>query len=175
MGEAGKRSEALGIAIKMEKEGQSFYLKAMNLTDDPFVKSMFHSLAEDEMRHAEIFRSMADEVGVKPAALEAIDKEGPTKRISAVFREAARKVREDLKPDDDQIKILDIALGMEQKAYDFYHETAQLCDDPKEKEILGKIANEENEHYRILDDTKLYLTNQAEWNIKEEKPLIDGG
>ena len=87
----------------------------------------------------------------------------------------SRQVKEDLNAEDDQVKAIDIALGMEESAYKFYKDTADACENADAKEMLLKIANEENEHYRILDDTRLYLTNQAEWFIKEEKPVIGGG
>ena len=170
-----KRSEALGAAINMEKEGMAFYRQAAEKMADPLAKKMFLSLVEDERRHAEIFQQMADQAGVRPTAVEELDKESPLQRVRTIFHDAAKQVREDLSPDDDQVKVIDIAKDMEQKAYDFYTATAKECDDPTEKDILGKIAAQENEHWRILDDTKLYLTNQAEWNIKEEKPVIDGG
>lgn len=58
---------------------------------------------------------------------------------------------------------LAIAVQMEQEGQAFCAGAAE------------KIALEENEHSRILDDTLLYLTDPAQWQIKEEKPLIDGG
>jgi len=39
----------------------------------------------------------------------------------------------------------------------------------------GMRDDEQNEHFRLLEDTLLYLTDPVEWNFKEEKPLIDGG
>ena len=73
------------------------------------------------------------------------------------------------------VEVIKTAMQLEKKAYDAYMEWAGVTDNPTEEDILKKIALEENEHWRILDDTLLYLTNPAEWNIKEEKPLIDGG
>lgn len=173
--EQDKRSEALGIAVRMERQGMELYRKASERTVHPFAKKMFLSLVEDEKRHEEIFQRMAEAAGVRPSAVDEMDKEGPLERISAIFRETALQLNEELRPDDDDIKVMDIAKDLERKAYDFYTAAAKQMSDALEKTAFERIAAEENEHWRILDDTKLYLTNPAEWHIKEERPLIDGG
>ena len=175
MSDQEKISEAAGVAVEMERKGIAFYQAAAQKMSDPFARRMFLSIAEDEKRHERMFREMAAKAGVRPADVEEMNSGSPLQRIRTIFRELGRQVSEDLRPDDDQIQALDVAIGMEEASYKFYSETAETCADPKEKELLLLIANEENEHYRIFDDTRLYLTNQAEWNIKEEKPLIDGG
>ena len=175
MADEAKVSEAVGMAVEMEKKGAAFYTDVAAKMSSPFAKSRFLSIAQDEKRHERIFREMAAKAGVTPADLDQMDQEGPIARIQGIFRELGRQVSEELNADDDQVKALDIAIDMEKDAYKFYSETAEACADPQEKKMLLKIANEENDHYRIFDDTRLYLTNQEEWNIKEEKPVIDGG
>jgi len=175
MSDPSKRSESLGIAIRMEKKGMAFYRDAGEKALTPLARTMFLSLVEDEKLHVKVFQEMADAAGVTPATVEEMDKDGAVKRIGGMFREAAKQVKENSGSDDDQIEAIDIAKGMEEKAYKFYSEMAGETDDPAEKDILKKIAEQENEHFRILDDTRLLLTNPAEWHIKEEKPLIDGG
>jgi len=118
---------------------------------------------------------MAERERVRPSAYEELDPEGPLKRISAAFRQVARQLKEETKPDQDDIRAIDVAKGLEEKAYGFYSATAKEVSDPTEKEIFERIAREENEHWRILDDARLYLTDPAQWHLKEERPLIDGG
>ncbi len=175
MADAPKRSEAIGMAINLEEEGIKFYREAAGRMTDPFAKQMFLSISEDEKRHKRIFEAMAKEAGVVPADVSQMDQEGPIQRIRQILCEIGRKASQDLDPEDNQVKALDVALAMEEKAWQFYNAAAEASADSEEKEILRKIATEENEHYRILEDTRLYLTDQAKWNIKEEKPLIDGG
>ncbi len=64
---------------------------------------------------------------------------------------------------------------MEEHSYRYYVKAAKALRDAKEKEILRKIAEEENAHFRILSDTRLYLTYPEMWHIIQEKPVIDGG
>jgi rubrerythrin len=169
-----KRSDALGIAIRMEEEGIRFYSKAAERAKNDLVKKMFASLVKDEERHRAIFQEMAAQEGVRPSRADELDESSPAKRIKSIFRGAAAKVKKSLGSTEDVVKVIDIALGMEEKAYFSYAAVAKTMADPQEKQILLKIAEEENEHFRILNDTRLYLTYPQMWNIIQEKPVIDG-
>ncbi len=170
-----RRSEALGVAIQMEREGMAFYQKAAEGMKESLGKKMFLSLVGDEKRHVEIFQQMAAEAGVRPAGMDEIDQQGPIARIAGIFQDVGRKVKKEIKPDDDDIKVIEVAKGMEEKAYFFYVDVAKSVNDAAEKDILLKIAEEENEHFRILEDTRMYLTYPKMWHIIQERPVIDGG
>ena len=169
------RSDALGAAIRMEEEGIRFYTKAAGQSRDPLGKKMFLSLVKDEERHAQIFREMAAQEGVRPSRVGEMDKASPAARIRSIFKGAAGKVKKALKADAGDVKVIDIALRMEEKAYFHYSEAAKAMTDSREKRILQKIAEEENEHFRILNDTRLYYTYPQMWHIIQERPVIDGG
>jgi rubrerythrin len=175
MGKQSKRSEALGVAVKMEQEGSRFYRQAAKTAKDPLAKKMFLSLAKDEDRHERIFKEMAEKAGVVP--IEAKDMKGIAllNRMEELFRGAARKAKGAAKAGESQVKAIDIALGMEEQSYVYYTNAAKQLRDPKEKEILRKIAEEENDHFRLLNDTRLYLVYPQMWYFTQEMPLLDGG
>ncbi len=175
MAKAKQKSEALGVAIHMECEGIEFYSKCAKQVRHPLAKKMFRSLVGDEKRHKKIFMAMAREEGVVPAAVKELKRNGALRRMALVFRAAGKHLKKSLKPDAADVKAIEIALKMETKSFIFYNETAKVVKDAKEKSILLRIAAEENEHFRILNDTKMYLTYPEMWFIIEEKPLIDGG
>jgi rubrerythrin len=174
MAATAKRSDALGAAIRMEEEGIRFYSEASARAGNALVKEMFASLAKDEERHRAIFQEMAAREGVRPSRADELDESSPAKRIKSVFKGAAAKVRRSLRGADDMVRAIDIALGMEEKAYFTYTAAAKTMPDAQERRILLKIAEEENEHFRILNDTRLYLTYPEMWHIIQEKPVIDG-
>jgi rubrerythrin len=118
---------------------------------------------------------MAAEEGVRPAEADEISKEGPIRRVSTIFKSMAEDLKAEMKPDDDDLAIIRKALELEKQAFEAYTQWSKESRDPTESSILEMMALEENEHWRILDDTLLYLTYPEEWHIKEEKPLIDGG
>lgn len=175
MATSAKRSDALGVAIHMEQEGIKFYTEAGERSANLRGKRMFFSLVKDEERHLAIFREMAAREGVRPSRADELEKSSPVSRIGPLFKGAAGKARQAMKSSDGDIKAIDIALGMEEKAYSCYTAAAKAMADGQEKKILLKIAEEENEHFRILNDTRLYLTYPQMWNIIQEKPVIDGG
>ena len=174
MGKVAKRSDALGVAVRMEQEGIKFYTKAGEQCANLRGRRMFLSLVKDEERHLKIFQEMAAQEGVRPGLADELNKSSPAARIGPLFKGAARKLRKALKSSDGDIKAIDLAMGMEEKAYSYYT-TAAAMTAGQEKEFLLKIADEENEHFRILSDTRLYLTYPQMWNIIQEKPVIDGG
>ena len=175
MAKSGKRSDALGVAMHMEQEGIKFYTKAGERSANERGQRMFFSLVKDEQRHLEIFQEMAEREGVRPSRAGELDESSPVSRIGPLFKGAAAKLKQAMKSSDGDIKAIDLALGMEQKAYSYYTDAATAMADGREKKILLKIAEEENEHFRILNDTRLYLTYPQMWHIIQEKPVIDGG
>ncbi len=168
-------TEVIAVAMEFECQGTEFYEKASNKTRHPFGKEMFLSLAKDEQRHYQTLKAIADQAGI-PTDIPLDEAEGsPLSRVSAIFKRAQETIDERLGPDPDDLKVIDIALDVEQKSYDHYIAGAKGADSEDLRKIFERIADEENQHYRILADTKLYLTDPAGWHLKEEKPLIDGG
>ena len=111
---------------------------------------------------------------MRPSRADELDESSPAKRIQSIFKGAAAKARKSFRSTDEVVQAIDFALGMEEKAYFFYAGAAKAMADAQEKQILLKIAEEENEHFRILNDTRLYLTYPEMWHIIQEKPVIDG-
>jgi len=162
------------VGLEMELEGLRVYEAAAANSNHAFAKQMFRGLANDEKRHAAWFRKLAEERGVAPADVSAVDPDGFLKTIRAIFSELREQI-EGAGAETDDIQAIDLALGLEDKAYTMYHEASEAADNADEKAVLELIAREENNHYAILADTRLYLTDPEKWNIKEEGPLIDGG
>lgn len=167
-------AEVVTAGIKMEKEGEKVYRDAAAKTRHPFAKEMFLSLANDERRHGEWFLKMGESLGV---ARDLVSKTSAPDAFVGQMRETFGKLRakaEGVKASADDLKVIDLALGLEEKSFDIYSQAAAAATDPAVKKVLDFVAKEENNHYRILADVKLYLSDPGKWNIKEESPLIDG-
>lgn len=169
-----KLAEVIRVGIKMENEGRETYEQAASRSTNPFAKQMFASLASDEQRHADWFRRLGEDAGVASELLQGPAPEEFLQGVSSVFKQFRQQI-EGKPADADDIKSIETALGLEEMSYKAYAEAAAEADDPDVKKLLGRVATEENNHYRILDDAKLYLTDPEKWNIQQEKPLIDGG
>jgi rubrerythrin len=140
-----KIEEVIRIAIRMEEEGHDFYKKAEGCTADQFGKMMYASLAEDELRHK--------------ALLQKVDK-SVCERVPATA---------------DDLSALEFAMGKERESHDMYRDAADSSADPLAKAVFLRMAQEEDQHFQILENTKYILEEYENWSIWEEGGPIEGG
>lgn len=65
-------------------------------------------------------------------------------------------------------------MEFEEKGHRFYQEGARKTSDEDRKKLFEKLAFEEGEHYRILENTHRYLQDNQEWTLWEEGGLLTG-
>ena len=117
-----KKEEILSSCIKLEEEGRKFYLEVAGKTKNPAMKSMFESFAEDELKHIEWFKSLSPEVKTSTEA-----KEGFYKYLKNIFSDIPQN--SDLTTSTDDVKAIDIAIGMEKKSQIAYRKWAKDIED----------------------------------------------
>ena len=126
-------------------------------------------LAEDELRHYNIFKAIRDAVGAEYKDSEKTQIVGTVKNV---FDELKSEKREYSFNSDVQ-QVWQVALEVEKKSEAFYREKAGEVEDEKYKEILIKIANEEHNHWLIMENVLQFLDRpqtwleDAEWNNLE--------
>jgi rubrerythrin len=142
--------DVFDFAIKAEKDGMDFYMKAGNkFSDNDDLKKLFASLAKEEAVHMGIFNDFkikAEGKGIDQclkspdidAYLEAIVQEGlfpkgetVNKRLEKVETVAQAAV---------------IAMTAEKNSILLYTELAKLAKDKEQKKFFEKIAKEEKSH-----------------------------
>ena len=76
-----------------------------------------------------------------------------------------------------EMDALTFAIGKEKENYNLYVALARETADPKARAVFERMAKEEDEHYRILEQTKynLDLEEFASRSIWEECGPIEGG
>ncbi|HEC76069.1 MAG TPA: hypothetical protein ENI33_02275 [Thermoplasmatales archaeon] len=58
--------EEIKIALQLEKDGYAYYKRASELCKNEYGKKMFKKLAEDEIKHLQKFKEIAEEIfGIK--------------------------------------------------------------------------------------------------------------
>lgn len=167
-----KLEHVLTTAIKMEEEGRDFYRQAEARVKDHMGKKMFASLANDEVRHKRLLEALMSKV--TPDAKD-LDIPLPKERLKSVFADAKGQMEKGIPPTADDIKALEFAMGKETESYDMYKNAANDSSEPKVKAVFERMAMEENQHYEILEQTKYYLEQFANWTIWEEGGPIEGG
>jgi rubrerythrin len=162
------------MALDSEREGLEMYQKASERTLYPLGKEMLLSLAEDEKSHIRMIEKIAHGLGLSKA-LEEARKGTPRQRVKTAFAELKEAVAEDLAVCADELEALKIALDMEKRSYAFYKQGATEAASRDEAALFEKLAAEEDEHYRMLQNTYEYLQDSNHWFLWTEQGLLDGG
>ncbi len=148
-------------AMKVEKEGETYYREMAEKANNPGLKRIFTMLADEEVKHYHVFKNMMNDEKVKLDNLNLIT---DTKTIFETLK--AQKNEVDL--DIEQINFYKDAIAREENSYDFYIYEASKLKDKNEKEIFLKIANEEIKHKKILEEIVLFLEEPASWVASAE-------
>lgn len=171
--EKNKLIEPVKVALNMEKDGLKFYLESVEKVSNELIKDLLTSLAKDEEEHYNSFKTIYDSFKENNNWPEEV-KITANKNSKTIFEEYAAKNKEEVKDAKDEMDIVKMALEIEKKSYNFYKKLTEKIEENNVKMFFEKLADVENEHYKLLDDTYQYLNNPADFFIKEEKPIFEG-
>jgi rubrerythrin len=145
-------AEALEMAMKIEKNGETYYNAVAEKSATPEVKALFEDLAAQERVHYRVFEKMLGGVGPSPAlpaeeydqyqaylqvALDNALFAGPDKAL-ALARQAAT-----------QKEALVAAVNFEKDTLLFFYDLREMMSEADQKAVSG-IINEEKTHLRRL-------------------------
>jgi rubrerythrin len=153
--------DAIKTAIQMEKDGLSFYEKAAAQTSSDMGKSVFKSLAADELLHLEVFQKLFDEKVGKEEWYDLVNTS--KKYVDLPVFPKDLQVMEGANPDTNEIDALRIAMDSEQRAIDYYTEIRENSSDNQVNEILDEIINQEKNHYNILEGEFHHINSTGYW------------
>ena len=145
------------FALNFEKENREYYEECASKTKSEKLEKIFNYLAEEEKKHEEIVKKLADgemdpyESDILPKSKE-------------VFQSIANDISEDKAVyETDNLTIYRKAVEMEQESHSFYKEKANETDNDSEKKVLMSLAKEERRHEIILDNILEHLERPQEW------------
>jgi rubrerythrin len=147
------------FAMKMEMDGKAYYEKHALRTDDPRLKEILSTLAEEEQRHFEVFRSLMNDAG-DTAAGEKLTGGETLKKVQNIFEQLAEN-KETESFGDDAIAVWTEALRTEEKSEAFYKEKASEDSDEIRQKLFLRIAQEENNHIKMIDGILMFLKDPA--------------
>jgi rubrerythrin len=149
--------KAVTLAVKREKEAYLFYTAAAQRTSSERGRDMFNQLAAFELNHYKkmihLYHSLKKSGRWVPY--------GGQEDIKA-----SRHIREHQghkEADQDDIDALTMAIKKEEDAEALYRRMAEMTEDPTGKEMLERLAGEEEVHRRILNDQFYSLSNRGLW------------
>jgi len=103
-----------------------------------------------------------------------IEKVRPKSEIKTVFSELKEQMMSRISASSDEMEAVKVALDFEAKGYEFYRKAAADATDDKEKKLLSVLADEEQEHYAILQNTHSFLKDTGNWFMWEEQGILEG-
>lgn len=148
-------NDIIKFAMKMEMDGKAFYEKQAAATDNPQLKQVLTTLAEEEDRHFRFFKQLMDHPNTIPS-IDAFTSPGTIKNLQNIFETMAADNKEK-HFGDNVVTVWTEALRIEEKAVAFYTEKADAESDTGRKKLLSTIADEEKRHIHMIDSVLMYL------------------
>jgi rubrerythrin len=153
--------EAIKTAIQMERDGHAFYTKAAAQTSSEMGRSVFTSLAQDELLHLDTFQRLFEET-VGKNEWEALTLSGKKYAQLPVFPKDL-KATEGASPDANELDALRTAMDSERQAIDFYTSILEDTEDDEARRIIAEIIDQESSHFRLLEEEFDHLSKTGFW------------
>jgi rubrerythrin len=142
-------------AMQMEKDGETYYRDLVAKTSNKGLKAVLTMMADDEVKHYNTINQMKAGVAAMPdtKVLEG------AKNIFASMKESGEKFEEST----DQIDFYKKAQELEEKSRQFYSEKAAEAGNDENKQLLMRIADEEQKHYNLLGSIIEFVSRPTQW------------
>ena len=149
--------EILEMAIRIETNGRSFYLRAAELQSDSKTAGFFNKLAAMEEQHKKTFEIFRDELSSLDKEGQVYDPDGQASMYLAVMAdthggEGDPQIAKTLTGKESLEDILKIALNLEKQSILFYVGLKDLVPQQHGKDKVDAIIDEEKQHVAQLSD-----------------------
>ena len=145
---------SIEFAINMELENKRFYMEHAEKTEDNGLKSIFHTLAEEESIHARILKSKSETL-----PYELVDTYAEIKNI---FTEIGR-YKSMIKQLPDALDVYNMALESEKKSLKMYQEMRAEAVDEREEKIFDFLIEQEDDHCKVMEQLVEMVSRPNEW------------
>jgi rubrerythrin len=142
-------------AMQLEKDGENYYRRLAQGTDNKGVQTIFTMLADEEVRHFNIIKDAKSQTPQQIRESTILD---DTKNIFAELQQSGEQW--DLNA--EQKGLYKKARDIEEKSRKFYLEKAQQVNQ-EQKQIFLKLAEEERKHYVLLENLLTLVSRPESW------------
>ena len=153
--------EAIKSAIQMEKDGYAFYKKAAAQTSNEMGRTIFESLANDELTHLDVFQKIFDDEVIN-SEWDALVESNKKYDSVPIFPKDPKEV-DGISPDSNELDALRIAMDSEKESIDHYTKIINASKDPDVKKIIEIIIEQEKNHYSILEGEFSHISSTGYW------------
>ena len=151
---------AIKEAIRLEINGRKFFMHAADITEHEKGKKMFRFLADEEVKHMEIFGRLFSQILEGEDWKNYVKDEELRGESSLVERLKERIKNEEGK---GEVEALRIGMELEQTAIDFFGKAVFSVDDSTAKKIFREIGEEEKFHFDLLQAQYDSVTHSGFW------------
>lgn len=152
--------QAIKGAIKLEIDGRRFFNHAADITEHEKGKRMFRFLAEEEVKHLEIFSELFSRILGADDWKQQVSGSETTGDAPLVEQLKQRMKRAEGK---GETEALSIGMQLEMDAIRFFESAAHATSDTTAKKIFMQIADEEKFHYDLLQAQHDSVTKSGFW------------
>lgn len=139
------------IAVQIEKNGESSYLKASKVATDPKVAEMLLWMAEQEKKHANWFENL-ESTKVLTQEQQEMEAVGRTLLQEMVKGNDFLLDEKNLEQSKSVRDVLDISISFEEDTILFYKFLLDFLDDEEDRNQLENIIKEEQNHITQLEE-----------------------
>ena len=145
--------EALKVAMKIENDGITFYLKARDIMEDESAKAVFDDLIKEEDDHLHMFKNMLEEF-IHENKLDIEIESGAEEEFfdsiaTSVFGDIL-DIEKDVKHIKGALEAIRFAQRIEINSFNFYKALLTNTSSPSAQEIIKKIISEEQHHLKTF-------------------------
>jgi rubrerythrin len=145
------------LALKLETVGRDNYLKEADKTQNFVVHQIFLFLAGEELKHANYIKKIANDQGVK------LDSKDYLVVVENMFTELLKHVKSENLSSAVHEEVYIAAENFEKESYDFYIGHSKQTTNPKVKELFLALAKQENAHYTLLEQLRVWAESPERW------------
>ncbi|OHB59984.1 MAG: hypothetical protein A2167_06680 [Planctomycetes bacterium RBG_13_46_10] len=133
------------FAMQKEKFSENYYRELVGKTGNKGLKNICNMLADEEAKHYKVVQQMRTK---NPKIITNTPILKNAKKVFEKMRESTEKFNVNI----SELGLYEKAKDIEQESKRFYLEKADDVDNPDQKEIFKKLANEEQKHFIILEN-----------------------
>jgi rubrerythrin len=146
----------LDVAIKLETEGETFYLEQADKNSGSEIERVFRLLANEERKHRELLENLSKKLDYT------IPETDSEIEFESIFRdEKDFKLETVVEP--KQIDVYRLALQKEKESIELYQKMKEEASDEGEKTLVDFLIKQEENHYKIFNDIVELLRKSEEW------------
>ena len=143
------------FAMQMEQDGEAFYRKMADQAAEEGVRRILNTLADDEVKHYNIVKQMKQE-----AVAPQMDDTAILASAKSIFVQMRGQSFDTTGP---QVEVYRQAQELERQSRAFYLEKADEVSQGTHRELLLRIADEEAQHYFLLDHMIEFVNRPQTW------------